>query len=129
VPYLSFRSSFAEVERIKSRRWSTAPRRSGHQVDVDFVEPLCVDIELDIGQAQVGRNLGGRIPRDRLAVTSSVIDVDVHVELRLYGDRTGHHRDVRAAHDLEQAQGVCHFFVAPLVSADYCNSEDFNLGD
>jgi hypothetical protein len=62
------------------------PRRSGHQVDVDFVEPLCVDIELDIGQAQVRRNLGSGIPEDALSVTCSAIHIDVHVELLLAGD-------------------------------------------
>src|SRR6185369_14330894 len=38
-----------------------------------------------------------------------------------------HHRDILAAHNLEQAQRVRHFFVAPLISADHSNSEDFNL--
>jgi hypothetical protein len=62
------------------------PRRSGHQIDVDFVELLRVDIELDIGQAQVRRNLSGGVPEDGLSVTRSVIQIDVHVELLLAGN-------------------------------------------
>ena len=39
----------------------------------------------------------------------------------------GHDRNVGAAHNFEQAQGVRHFFVAPLVSADYRDSQDLDL--
>jgi hypothetical protein len=39
----------------------------------------------------------------------------------------GHNWNIGAAHDLEQAQRVRHFLVAPLVSADYRDSQDFDL--
>jgi hypothetical protein len=38
-----------------------------------------------------------------------------------------HYRNVGAADDFEQAEGVGYFFVAPLVSAHHRNSEDFDL--
>ena len=43
-------------------------------------------------------------------------------------NRSRYDRNVGAAHDFEQAQGVCHFLVAPLVSADYRDSQDIDLG-
>src|SRR5207244_11493091 len=61
----------------------------GHQSDVELVELFCVNIELHIGQTQIWRNLGLRIPEDRLAVARAVVDVDVHVELFLAGDDGG----------------------------------------
>ncbi len=42
-------------------------------------------------------------------------------------NRPGHDRNIGAAHDFEQAQGVRHFLVAPLVSADHRDSQDFDL--
>src|ERR1700704_2853786 len=65
---------------------SFAVWRPGHQVYVEFVELLRINIKLHIGQPQVGGNLGGGIPEDRLAVTGSVIDVDIRVKLLLSGD-------------------------------------------
>src|SRR3979411_2442615 len=65
---------------------SFAMWRPGHQVYVEFVELLGINIKLHIGQSQVGWNLGCGVPEDRLAVTGSMIDVDVHVELLLSGD-------------------------------------------
>src|SRR5438132_4955023 len=61
----------------------------GHQSDVELVELFRVNIELHIGQTQIWRNLGLRIPEDRLAVARAVVDVDVHVELFLAGDDGG----------------------------------------
>ncbi len=42
-------------------------------------------------------------------------------------DSSRHHRNIGAADDFEQAQGVRHFFVAPLVSADDRDAQHFNL--
>src|ERR1700751_2376537 len=53
--------------------------RSRHQIDVDLIELLGIDIELHIRQSQIGRDLRFGIPKDRLAVTGAVIDVDIHV--------------------------------------------------
>src|SRR5208282_2397984 len=57
-----------------------------HKVDIKLVEFFGVDIELHVGQAQVGRNVGGRVPEEGFPVTGAVIDVDVHVKLLLASD-------------------------------------------
>ena len=43
--------------------------------------------------------------------------------------RAAHHGNIRAAHDLEQAKRVRHFFVAPLVAADHRDAQHLNLRD
>src|ERR1700719_2935780 len=62
------------------------PDRPRHQLDVNLVELFRIDVELDVGQVQIGRNLRGRIPEDCFAVAGAVIDVDIHIELFLPGD-------------------------------------------
>jgi hypothetical protein len=53
--FASWRSSLRPLRESRgSLRQLTAPRPSGHQFGADFVEPLRVNIELHIGQAQVG---------------------------------------------------------------------------
>src|SRR5256885_2676814 len=45
-----------------------------HQSDVELVKLFRIDIELHIRQPQIRRNLGLRVPEDRLAVAGAVID-------------------------------------------------------
>src|SRR3977135_900180 len=76
--------------RPRSFPWSAessfAVWKPRHQVYVEFVELLCINIKLHVSQARVGWNVGGGIPEDGLAVTGSVIYVDVHEEPLLTGD-------------------------------------------
>ena len=58
----------------RTRHVSSLARRPGHQVDIELVELLSVNIKLNIRQPQIGRNLRLGVPEDRLAVTRSVID-------------------------------------------------------
>src|SRR5207245_989947 len=54
---------------------------AGHQSDVELVELFRVNIELDIGQPQIRRQLGLGMAEKRFYVDRSVIDVDVHINL------------------------------------------------
>src|SRR5437899_11618868 len=63
--------------------------RPRHQSNVELIKLLRVNIELHIGQTQIRRNLRLGVPKDRLAVAGTVVDVDVHVELFLPGDDGG----------------------------------------
>src|SRR5713226_2423670 len=64
-------------------------RRPGHQPNIELVKLLRVNIELNICQPQIRRNLGCGIPEDRLAVAGSMTHVDIHVELLLTGNDGG----------------------------------------
>src|SRR5947208_11639277 len=62
---------------------------AGHQSDVELVELFRVNIELHIRQPQIRRNLGLRVPEDRLAVAGAVIYIDIHIKLLLASDDGG----------------------------------------
>src|SRR5581483_5657482 len=62
-----------------------------HQFDVQVVKLLRVHVELHCGFTFVRGEFGPGLPKQRLAITWPVIDVDVHVELFLSGNDRGIH--------------------------------------
>ena len=70
----------------------------------------------------------GKIPCaliDNLAVKRFPLG-DVFLGANQGEDRSGNHRDVRAAYNFHEAQGVLHFFIPPIVAGE--NGDAKNIG-